>query len=70
MQAMAMVLFGFAGHAVHPLGQITLPLTLGDESGQRTSMAPFLVVDASSAYNVILERLFLSTFMVVASPYH
>lgn len=55
MQALATMLFGFAGHIVHPFGQITLPLTLGDELRRRTSMTPFLAVDTPSAYNVILR---------------
>lgn len=33
-------------------------------------MAPFLVVDAPFAYNVILGRSFLSAFMAIASLYH
>lgn len=65
-----MTLFGFAGHVIHPFGQITLPLTLRDELSRRTNMTPFLVVDAPSTYNIILGQPFLSTFMVTTSPYH
>lgn len=66
----ATTLFGFARHSVHPVGQIILPLTMGDAPSRRTIIAPFLMVDALSTYNVILGCPFLSTFMAVASPYH
>lgn len=70
IEEVAMTLFGFAGHIIYPVWQITLPLTLGDEPSQRTNMTPFLVVDAPSTYNIILGHSFLSTFMDVASPYY
>lgn len=53
VQVMATMLFGFAGHTIHPIGQITLPLMLGDEPRRRTSMTPFLVVDAPFAYVIL-----------------
>ncbi|KAL0457619.1 UNVERIFIED_CONTAM: hypothetical protein Slati_0389100 [Sesamum latifolium] len=46
--------YGFAGEVVHPLGQISLPLSLGSEPTRRTRMFRFLVVDRPSAYNLIL----------------
>lgn len=61
-------LFSFAGHAIHLVGQIIFPLPLGDGLTRRTIMALFLVEDAPSAYNVILGRPCLSTFMMVAYP--
>lgn len=70
VEVVVTALFKFAGHAVHPMGQITLPLTLGDEPSHRTSMAMFLVVDAPSVYNIIMGLPFLSTFMAVESTYH
>lgn len=65
-----MPLFGFIGHVVPLVGQISLPLTLGKQPSQRTCMTPFPIVDAPSAYNVILGRPFLSAFKAIASPYH
>ncbi|XP_073051186.1 uncharacterized protein [Primulina eburnea] len=47
-------LFGFAGHAIPPLGQIVLPLSLGTDHPRVTKMIAFTVVDTPSAYNAIL----------------
>ncbi|KAL0433114.1 UNVERIFIED_CONTAM: hypothetical protein Slati_2645700 [Sesamum latifolium] len=49
-------LYGFAGEIVHPLGQISLPISLGIEPARKTIMVRFLVVDMPSAYNLILGR--------------
>lgn len=70
LEDVMMPLFGFTGHVVHPVGHVSLPLTLGKWLSQRTDMTPFLIVDAPYAYNVILGRPFLSAFMMVAFPYH
>ncbi|XP_074576696.1 uncharacterized protein LOC141833212 [Curcuma longa] len=67
---MATSLFGFSGHEVRPLGQIQLPLSLGEEPLRRTHSILFTVVDAPSAYNVILRRPTLSSFEVVISTFH
>ena len=53
-----------------PLGSIQLVLTLGDPSCQATTTARFLVVDASSAYNILLGRPFLNTIKAIPSAYH
>ncbi|XP_075474325.1 uncharacterized protein LOC142505285 [Primulina tabacum] len=63
-------LYGFAGHAIPPLGQIVLPLSLGHEPRRVTKMTTFTVVDTRSAYNGILGRLALKDFRAVASTYH
>ncbi|KAL0448643.1 UNVERIFIED_CONTAM: hypothetical protein Slati_1420700 [Sesamum latifolium] len=63
-------LYGFAGEVVHPQGMISLPLTLGAGAARRTCMLKFLVVDVSSAYNVILRRPTLNAFQVVIFTYH
>ncbi|KAL0420577.1 UNVERIFIED_CONTAM: hypothetical protein Slati_3080600 [Sesamum latifolium] len=55
-------LYGFAGEVVHPRGLISLPLTLGTGSAQRTHVLKFLVVDVPSAYNVVLGRPILNIF--------
>ncbi|XP_075507438.1 uncharacterized protein LOC142544263 [Primulina tabacum] len=49
-------LYGFASHAIPPLGQITLPLSLGRDSRRVTKMITFTVVDTPSSYNGILGR--------------
>ncbi|XP_073033913.1 uncharacterized protein [Primulina eburnea] len=63
-------LYGFAGHAIPPLGQIDLPLSLGHEPRRVTKMTTFTVVDTPSAYNGILGRPALKDFRAVASTYH
>ncbi|XP_075481082.1 uncharacterized protein LOC142521778 [Primulina tabacum] len=60
-------LYGFAGHAIPPLGQITLPLSLGRDSRRVTKMITFTVVDTPSLYNGILGRPALKDFRAVAS---
>ena len=47
---------GFSGDKVLPLGSIKLVITLGDPPCQATTTAKFLVVDAPSAYNMLLGR--------------
>ncbi|XP_075521447.1 uncharacterized protein LOC142554667 [Primulina tabacum] len=63
-------LYGFAGHAIPPLGQITLPLSLGRDSRRVTKMITFTVIDTPSSYNGILGRPVLKDFRAVASTYH
>ena len=53
-----------------PLGSIQLVLTLGDPSCQATTTAKFLVVDAPSAYNMLLGRPSLNAMKVIPSAYH
>ncbi|XP_073034850.1 uncharacterized protein [Primulina eburnea] len=62
--------YGFAGHAIPPLGQIVLPLSLGHEPRRVTKMTTFIMVDTPSAYNGILGRPALKDFRAVASTYH
>ena len=45
---------GFSREKVLPLGSIQLMLTLGDPPCQAMTIARFLVVDAPSAYNMLL----------------
>ncbi|XP_075478812.1 uncharacterized protein LOC142519663 [Primulina tabacum] len=63
-------LYGFGGHAIPPLGQITLPLSLERDSRRVTKMITFTVVDTPSSYNGILGRPALKDFRAVASTYH
>ena len=47
---------GFFGERVLPLGLIQLVLTLGDPPCQATTTVRFLIVDASSSYNMLLGQ--------------
>ena len=61
---------GFSGEKVLPLGSIQLVLTLGDPPCQATTTTRFLVVDASSAYNMLLGRPSLNAIKAIPSAYH
>ena len=63
-------LHGFSGERVLPLGSVQLVLTLGDPPCQATAMVRFLIVDAPSAYNMLLGRPYLNAIRVVPSAYH
>ena len=52
------------------MGAIDLTVTLREGEHQATKMIEFLVVDAMSAYNVILGRPSLYKFKAVVSIYH
>ena len=61
---------GFSGEKVLPLGSIQLVLTLGDPPCQATTTVRFLIVDAPSAYNVLLGRSSLNAIKAIPSAYH
>ena len=61
---------GFSGEKVLPLGSIQLVLTLGDPPCQATTIARFLIVDAPSAYNILLGRPSLNAIKAIPSAYH
>ena len=61
---------GFSGEKVLPLGSIQLVLTLGESPCQATTTARFLIVDAPSAYNMLLGRPSLNVIKVISSAYH
>ena len=61
---------GFSGENVLPLGSIQLVLTLGDPPCQATTAVKFLVVDAPSAYNILLGRPSLNAIKAILSTYH
>ena len=61
---------GFSGEKVLPLGSIQLVLTLGDPPCQATTTARFLVVDALSAYNMLLGKPSLNAIKAIPSAYH
>ena len=61
---------GFSGEKVLPLRSIQLVLTLGDPPCQATTAVKFLIVDAPSAYNMLLGRPFLKAIKAIPSAYH
>ena len=61
---------GFFGEKVLPLGSIQLLLTLGEPPYQATTTAKFLIVDAPSAYNMLLDRPSLNAIKAIPSAYH
>ena len=61
---------GILRERVLPLGSVQLVLTLGDPPCQATTTVRFLIVDAPSAYNMLLGKPFLNAIRVVPSAYH
>ena len=61
---------GFSGEKVLPLGSIQLVLTLGEPPCQATTTARFLIVDAPSAYNMLLGRPSLNAIKAIPLAYH
>ena len=61
---------GFSGEKVLPLGSIQLVLTLGDPPCQATTAVRFLIVDAPTAYNILLGRPSLNAIKAIPSAYH
>ena len=61
---------GFSGEKVLPLSSIQLVLTLGDPPCQEMTIARFLVVDAPSAYNMLLSKPSLNAIKPIPSAYH
>ncbi|XP_075492469.1 uncharacterized protein LOC142530521 [Primulina tabacum] len=70
LETVETALFGFAGHAFYPEGEIVLPLTLGTRELKKMVMTIFTVVDAPSSYNIILGRPTMNELRAVASTYH
>ena len=61
---------GFSGEKVLPLGSIKLVLILGDPPFQAMATVRFLIVDAPSAYNVLLGIPSLNAIKAIPSAYH
>ena len=70
MEPISTHLRGFSREKVLPLGSIQLVLTLGDPPCQATTKARFLVVNAPSAYNMLLGRPSLNAIKPIPSAYH
>ncbi|CAA0808933.1 Unknown protein, partial [Striga hermonthica] len=62
-------LYGFRGSEVRPVGEVSLTVALGRSPLRKVKMVRFLVVDASSAYNIILGRPSLNSFQAAISTY-
>ena len=63
-------LLGFSGEKVLPLESVQLMLTLGDPSCQATTTIKFLIVDALSAYNMLLGMPSLNAIRAIPSASH
>ena len=61
---------GFSGERVLPLGSVLLVLTLGDPLCQATMTTKFLIVEAPSAYNMLLGKPSLNAIRAIPSSYH
>ena len=58
------------GEAMIPMGQLKLPVTMGEVPRQAFKYCTFVVVDCSSAYNAIFGRPLLVEFGAVTSIRH
>jgi len=63
-------LYGFAGDQVEVRGYIELRTTFTDEAGSRTEKIRYLVVNAPSAYNILLGRPTLNRIGAIPSTRH
>ena len=61
---------GFSGEKVLPLFSIQLVLTLRKPPCQATTTVRFLIVDAPSAYNMLLGKPSLNAIKAIPSAYH
>ena len=61
---------GFSGEKVLPLGSIQLVVTLGDPPCHAVITVRFLIVDAPSAYNMLLGKPSLNAIKAGPSAYH
>ena len=64
------LLYGFTGDSLIPVGSIKLAMTVGTYPRISTVMENFLVVDCPSAFNVILGRPTLKELRAVTSIHH
>ncbi|XP_012833163.1 PREDICTED: uncharacterized protein LOC105954039 [Erythranthe guttata] len=63
-------LVGFAGEVVQPMGEVTLPISLGTEPLRATRSVRFLIIDAPSTYNMIMGRPSMNVFEAIVSTFH
>ena len=70
MEPVSAYLLGFSGEKVLPLGLTQLVLTFGNPPCQATIAVKFLIVVASSTYNMVLSKPSLNALRAVPSAYH
>ena len=61
------VIYGFTGEGLSPTETIKLAVTAGDMPNHSTVITEFLVVDSSSAYNVVIGRPLLMALQAAVS---
>ena len=70
LEPISAYLHGFSRERVLPLGSIQLVLTMGDPPCQATTIVRFLIVDAPSAYNMLLGKPSLNAIRAIPFAYH
>ncbi|XP_073153991.1 uncharacterized protein [Henckelia pumila] len=70
LESISTPLHGITGHAIRPIGQIDLSVSMVSDPNRITKMVSFTVVDDPSSYNGILGRPAMKDFKVIASTYH
>ena len=70
LELVSAYLLGFSGEKVLPLGSTQLVLTLGNPPCQATTTVKLLMVDAPSAYNMLLGRPSLNALRAIPFAYH
>ncbi|XP_021745256.1 uncharacterized protein LOC110711185 [Chenopodium quinoa] len=68
IQPVSHPLVGFGGGVVHPIGQVDLPVRLGERGEGRHMVIRFLVVEELTAYNMILGNPTLNDSKAVIIP--
>ncbi|GJY93236.1 reverse transcriptase domain-containing protein [Tanacetum coccineum] len=63
-------LIGFSGEIIWPIGQIQLPVTIGDEEHSTSTLMNFLVIRSPSPYNGIIGRPGVRKLQAVPSTVH
>ena len=64
------VIYGFTREGLSPTGTIKLAVIAGDMPNYSTVITEFLVVDRSSAYNVVIGRPLLMALQAAVSIWH
>ncbi|GJY71253.1 reverse transcriptase domain-containing protein [Tanacetum coccineum] len=63
-------LTGFTGEKIWPMGQLRLPVMVGNKEHSTTAWMDFMVIRSPSPYNGIIERLGISAIRAVLSTAH
>ncbi|XP_012839266.1 PREDICTED: uncharacterized protein LOC105959672 [Erythranthe guttata] len=61
---------GFTREGIMSMGEVELPVSLGEDPCRITKLIKFLIVDKPSPYNIILGRSAIHTFKSIPSSYH